>query len=170
MTVPPDRVAEPRSRWRAFRPDTAGAIYGTVTATAVIAASAGHGSVLRILVVALATLAVFWVAHVYAHALSHHLRGATRLRWATVVGAMGEELSMLVAPLPSLLLLLAGVLGLLDDHLAVRLALWAGVLQLVAWGVTYARRQGWNLPTAVVAGAVNGVLGVVIVLLEVFIH
>jgi hypothetical protein len=35
--------------------------------------------------------------------------------------------------------LLLGTLGLLDDDTAIKLALWAGVAQLVAWGVVYAR-------------------------------
>jgi hypothetical protein len=165
-----DAATRPRSGWRGFQSDTAGGIYGTITATAVIAAAAGHAPPGSILIVAVATLLVLWLAHVYAQALGHHLRGATRLRWATVATAMEEEFPMLVAPVPGLLLLLAGSVGLLDDQRAVRLALWAGVLQLVGWGVAYARRQGWSWTTASVAGLVNGVFGVAVVLLEVLVH
>jgi hypothetical protein len=50
------------------------------------------------------------------------------------------------------------------------LALWLGVAQLVAWGVGYARRQGWGRPMAVTAGVMNGILGLAIVVLEVLIH
>ena len=159
------------SRWRAFRaPDTAGAIYGTIAAMAVIAGAARDPSHGRVLALTVATLVVFWLAHVYAHALAHHLRGAKRLDWPVITAAMAEERTMLEAPALLLLLLALGGTGLLDTHLAVRLALWAGVAQLVAWGVTYARHQHWGWPTALTAGAVNGTFGLLIVALEVVIH
>jgi len=44
---------------------------------------------------------------------------------------MAQELSMLAAPALSILFLLLGALGLLDEGLAVRPALWTGVAQLV---------------------------------------
>jgi hypothetical protein len=159
------------SRWRAFRaPDTSGAIYGTIAAMAVIAGAARHPSHGRILALTVATLVVFWLAHVYAHALAHHLRGAKRLEWPVVTSAMAEERTMLEAPALLLLVLALGGIGLLDAHLAVRLALWAGVVQLVAWGVAYARGQRWGWPTALTAGVVNGTFGLIIVALEVLIH
>jgi hypothetical protein len=76
----------------------------------------------------------------------------------------------LEAPALSLLLLVLGAVGVLGEHLAVNLALWAGVAQLAGWGVTYARRQGWEWPASLVAGVVNGLFGVVIIALEVFLH
>jgi hypothetical protein len=159
------------SRWRAFgAPDTAGAIYGTIAAMAVIAGAARDPSHGRVLALTFATLGVFWLAHVYAHALAHHLRGARRLEWPVVTAAMVEERTMLEAPALLFLLLALGGIGLVDMHLAVRLALWAGVAQLVAWGVVYARRQRWGWPTALTAGAVNGTFGLIIVALEVLIH
>lgn len=63
---------------------------------------------------------------------------------------------------PALLLLVLGGIGLLDGHLAVRVALWTGV--------AYARRQGWGWPTAATAGVVNGIFGPLIVVLGVLIH
>lgn len=166
MTVPSDasRTVDAGRLW------TAGAIYGSIAATAVIAATARHRPPGRVLALTVATLVVFWLAHVYAEALAHHLRGATRLRWATVTAAMAQERPMLVAPALSLLLLLLGAVGLLDEHLAVNLALWAGVAQLAGWGVAYARRQRWGWPTALVAGVVNGTFGVTIIALKAFLH
>jgi hypothetical protein len=159
------------ARWRAFgAPDTAGAIYGTIAAMAVIAGAGRDPSHGRVLALTFATLGVFWLAHVYAHALAHHLRGARRLEWPVVTAAMAEERTMLEAPALLLLLLALGGIGLVDTHLAVTLALWAGVAQLVAWGVVYARRQRWGWPTALTAGAVNGTFGLLIVALEVLIH
>jgi hypothetical protein len=158
------------SRWRVFAPDTAGAIYGTIAAMAVIAGAAadpGHGKALGLTV---ATLFVFWLAHVYAQTLSHHLRGARRLEWPAVKAAMAEERPLLEGPVPLLLVLALGELGVLEGRLAVRLALWLGVAELVTWGVLYARRQRWAWLPAAAAGAVNGLFGLAIVVLEVIIH
>jgi hypothetical protein len=153
------------ARWRVFAPDTAGAIYGTIVAMAVIAGTAadpGHGKALWL---TLATLAVFWLAHVYAQTLSHHLKGAKRLEWPAVKAAMVEEQPLLEGPIPMLV-----VLHVFEGRTAVRLALWIGVAELVIWGILYARRQRWGWLSAATAGAVNGLLGLAIVLLEVVVH
>ena len=83
---------------------------------------------------------------------------------------MVQELSMLVAPALSILFLLLGALGVLEEALAVRLALWNGVVQLVGWGIDVGRRRGQSWPAALLKGLVNGAFGVVIVLLEVQLH
>jgi hypothetical protein len=158
------------ARWRVFAPDTAGAIYGTIISMAVIAGTAadpGHGKALSLTV---ATLAVFWLAHVYAQTLSHHLKGAKRLEWPAVKAAMAEERPLLEGPLPMLVVLVLGELHVLQGRTAVRLALWIGVAELVTWGILYARRQRWSWPSSITAGAVNGLLGLAIVLLEVVVH
>ena len=158
------------SRWRVFAPDTAGAIYGTIAAMAVIAGAARdpyHGKALGLTV---ATLLVFWLAHVYAQTLSHHLRGERAPGWGAMVEAMAEERPLLEGPVPLLVVLGLGELGLLEGHLAVRLALWLGVTELVLWGILYSRRQHWNWLTSLTAGAVNGLFGLLIVVLEVIVH
>jgi hypothetical protein len=159
-----------RSRWRAFAPDTAGGIYGTIAAMAVIAGAARDPSHGQTLGLAVATLFVFWLAHVYAQALAHHLKGAKRLEWSAVTRAMAEERPLLEGPAPLLVLLALGSVGVLEEHLAVRLALWLGVAELLAWGILYARRQRWSWPTALTAGAINAAFGLAIVLLEVVVH
>jgi hypothetical protein len=157
------------ARWREEnRPDDAAAIYGTIVTTAAIGAAGSQPS-RTVLEVALGTLLVFWLAHVYAVALAHHLKGA-RLRWSGISHAMAQERPMLEAPAFSLLALLMGALGVLDDRSAVILALWLGVGQLVGWGIAYARSQDWDWPMALAAGVVNGMFGVVIVVLESLLH
>ena len=158
------------SRWLAFAPDTAGAIYGTIAAMAVIAGTASSDSHAKPLALTAATLSVFWLAHVYAQALSHHLKGARRLEWAVVREAMIEERPLLEGPLPLLVVLALGAFEVIDNHLAMRLSLWLGVAQLLTWGILYARRQRWNWPTAITAGVVNSLFGLLIVALEVVIH
>ena len=146
-----------------------GAIYGTIVATAVIAATAGHEPPAFILAATVTTLLVFWLAHVYADVLDHEL-GQARFDLKVVPAIMGRELSMLAAPALSILFLLLGALGLLDEGLAVRLALWNGVAQLVGWGIEVGRRRGQAWPAALLGGVINGAFGVVIVVLEALLH
>jgi hypothetical protein len=147
-----------------------GAIYGTIVATAVIAASgAGGKSPELILAATVATLLVFWLTHVYADFLDHGLRHGSS-EWKVLASIMGQELSMLAAPAPSILFLLLGTLGLLEEWLAVRLALWNGVVQLVGWGIDVGRRRGQSWPAALRTGLINGAFGLVIILLEVLLH
>src|SRR5215213_8703444 len=129
----PEATTRP-SRWKVFAPDTAGAIYGIIAAMAVIAGTASTSSHAKPLSLTVATLLVFWLAHVYAQALSHHLRGARRLEWSVVREAMS-------------------------------VALWLGVAELLAWGILYARRQRWSWVTALIAGAINALFGLLIVFL-----
>jgi hypothetical protein len=147
-----------------------GAIYGTIVATAVIAATAAGGkSPAVILAATVATLLVFWLAHVYADFLDHGLRhGSSGMK--VLASIMGRELAMLAAPALSILFLLLGAVGLLDEALAVRLALWNGVVQLVGWGIDVGRRRGQGWPAALLTGLINGAFGVVIVMLEVLLH
>jgi hypothetical protein len=146
-----------------------GAIYGMIVATAVIAAAAGHTSPGLILAATVATLVVFWIAHVYADFLDHGLRG-DRFHLRLLPGIMARELSMLAAPALSVVFLLLGALGLVDEELAIRLALWNGVLQLVGWGIDIGRHRGQAWPGALLTGLINGVFGVVIIWLEVLLH
>ncbi|TWD80049.1 hypothetical protein FB561_1121 [Kribbella amoyensis] len=150
--------------------DTAGAIYGTIASMAVIAAGARDVAVDKLLWVTLATLGVFWVAHVYADTLAHHLRGAKHIDLSAIRRAMAEEWPLVTGPLPGLVFLALGATGLFADDVAIRLALWCGVVQLFGWGISLARRQNWSWQIALTAGALNALLGIAIVVLEVVIH
>jgi hypothetical protein len=160
----------PRSRRLAIiAANPRGAVYGTIVATAVIAATAGHQTPGLVLAATLATLLVFWLAHVYSDFLDHGVRQAG-FDLKILPGIMARELSMLAAPALSIVFLLLGALGLLDEELAVRLALWNGVLQLLGWGIDVGRRRGQAWPRAALIGLLNGVFGVAIVILEVLLH
>ena len=145
------------------------AITGIVTATAVIAATGSGTSADQALEATAATLAVFWLTHVYAEAVADQLE-RRRPSWARVRAAMAAELPVLRAPAPLLLVLLAGAVGALPGPLALTVAVWAGVAQLAGWGVAYAHRLGRPWPAALLAGAVNGALGMVIVALKALLH
>jgi hypothetical protein len=94
--------------------------------------------------------------------------GSSELK--VLAAIMGRELSMLGAPALSILFLLLGAVGLFDEGLAVRLALWNGVVQLVGWGIDVGRRRGQAWPAALLTGLINGAFGLVIIILEVLLH
>jgi hypothetical protein len=147
-----------------------GAIYGTILATAVIAAAGNHGEPPgRIAVVTVVTLLVFWLAHVYSEVLANRLRGG-RLRWTAVRATMADELAMVEAPLLSIVFLLLGAIGLFGDRLAVNLALANGVAQLFGWGALVGRRLGWSWFATLATGLVDAAFGVVIILLKALVH
>ena len=146
-----------------------GAIYGTIVATAVIAATAGHEPPGLILAATAATLPVFWLAHVYAEVLDRQL-GQAGFGLRVVGAVMARELSMVAAPAVPALFLLLGVLGLLGEGLAVGLALWTGVAQLVGWAIEAGRRHGRSRPAMLLGGVVNGAFGVAIIGLEALLH
>jgi hypothetical protein len=93
----------PRSRRLAIiAANPRGAVYGTIVATAVIAASAGHQTPGLVLAATVATLLVFWLAHVYSDFLDHGVRHAG-FDLKILPGIMARELSMLAAPALSIL-------------------------------------------------------------------
>jgi hypothetical protein len=161
----------PSGRDRRLQVNLSGAIYGVITATAVMAATSGHGgNALDVLLGTTITLTVFWLAHVYAEVLAHHLRGAHRPSFTVLHREMMQEIPLLTAPAPSLIILALGAVGILSDGLAITLALWMGVIQLVGWGFAYARQQGWPFLASVGIGAINGTFGVAIIALKALIH
>ena len=147
-----------------------GAIFGTITAAAVIAASAAHdatiGSVVSVTIV---TVVVFWLAHVYGSVVESHMEEG-RADLNAVGEAMIDELPVLEAPAPSVLVLLLGLIGVFKAETAVLAALWMAVAQLVIWGAAAARRHRRSWRTAAVSGAISGSFGLVIILLKALVH
>jgi hypothetical protein len=147
-----------------------GAIYGTIVATALIAATGGHDAdTARIAVTVLLTLLVFWLAHVYTEVLEHGLRRKW-LDLSVVRTVMADEISMVEAPALSVVILLLGAVGWIDPHLAINLALVNGIVQLLFWGVAVSRRLGHSWPRALVTGLIDASFGVLVVLLEALLH
>jgi ABC-type multidrug transport system permease subunit len=145
------------------------AIYGTIVATAVIAATATVEPPGIILAETLATLLVFWAAHVYTDYVASRMHGH-QPGFGALAAIMFRESAMLTAPALSLLFLLLGAMGPLDEDVAVRLALWNGVLQLVLWGIAVQRRLGRTWPAAAIGGAITGGFGLLIVGFEALLH
>jgi hypothetical protein len=154
----PSRVAGRRS------PNLAGAIDGTIVATAVVAGlGAAEATPIHALGLLVATGSFFWAAHVYAHLLAGRIHGHHRMRGADVRRVMALEWPQLYAGVPLALPLAAGALGLVDEELSLGLALGDGVIALIAWGVVFARREGQGPAGVVVVALLNASVGLLIV-------
>ena len=157
------------SRWfESHEVNLAGAVYGTILATSVIAAaSAKKGPSLGVLVLTVSvTVLVFWLAHVYARALAQSVSAGTRITWAELRVLGAHEWPLLQAALPPLAFLLLGWLGLYERPAALWLAVGSGVAMLVAWGFLYARAEGLGTAGTAVAVSVNAAFGLAVVALK----
>ena len=159
-------------RGRRARLDTnpSEAIYGTLAATAIVAAeSGGTPDPARLVWSTMLTLLVFWVAHVYTNVLEHrlvHRHGGIR----TVREIAVRELPIVEAPVPVVVVLVLGAAGLLDPRFATNLALGTGIVQLFLWGLASGRGSGRSWPASVGTGLVDAALGLVVVGLKVLVH
>jgi len=157
----PSRVAGRRS------PNLAGAIDGTIVATAVVAGlGKAEATPSRALFLLVATGTFFWSAHVYAYLLAGRIHGHHRMGGRDVRTVMALEWPQLQACVPLAIPLVAGALGLLDAATSLALALLVGVLTLVGWGVVFARREGQPPWGVAVVAILNACVGVLIVALK----
>lgn len=141
------------------------AIYGVVlVAGLVVIIGNSSDASWEVLVKVLATLVVFWVAHVYAFVVSHlgdayddasagsRLGGAFR-------HALAHSWGMLLAGLLPLVVLTLGALELVSDQYAIWGTLWAAVLLLGFLGfvgvVSWSRRTSSGLLGAVITSLIG---------------
>ncbi|MFE9425724.1 hypothetical protein ACFYNO_22460 [Kitasatospora sp. NPDC006697] len=144
------------------RTDYAGAVYGSLLAASVVAASGVHGAHprLSLVVLLLVTGVVFWLAHVYARLTGEREAGRT-VTWRAAREVGRHEWSIVeAAALPALAVLVSPWLG---DAETAWLALGVAVAQQVLWATLGARRAGAGPRQIAVEGAVNLVLGLLIV-------
>ncbi|MEV7189216.1 hypothetical protein [Kitasatospora sp. NPDC093102] len=144
------------------RTDYAGAVYGSMLAASVIAASSVHEPHPRLSLILLLVITgiVFWIAHVYAHVAGQREAGRP-VTWSQVREVGRHEWPLVEASaLPALAVLVSPWLGTGENAW---LALGVAVAQQVAWATLGARRAGASVGQAVVEGAVNLLLGLVIV-------
>lgn len=146
-------------------PNLAGAIYGTIIATAVVAGLDEGASVsaARALGILLGTGAIFWAAHVYAYLLADRIQGHRRTKRDDVKRVMSREWPLFQSTFPLAVPLVLGWLGILGRDNALGLATLVGVVTLVAWGVSFARREGYGVAGIVGAATVNAVVGLLII-------
>jgi hypothetical protein len=104
-----------------------------------------------------------WVAHLYAEIVGDHIRHSSTLDRREITMAMQDGLPILLAAVPPAVMLLLGRLEVLDERVALWLAVAVGFVQLVGVGVfvgsavAAGSARGWRFAAATVA------IGIVIV-------
>lgn len=162
ISAPADPGTSPHRRNAPRRTDYAGAVYGSLLAASVIAASSTQEPHPRLTLVLLliVTGVVFWMAHVYAHVAGERESGHA-VTWRDVRSVAGREWSIVeAAVLPALAVLVSPWLGMADTAW---LALGVAVAQQVAWATLGAHRAGASRGQVVAEGCVNLALGLLIV-------
>ncbi|MGW7583008.1 hypothetical protein ACWGKU_14450 [Kitasatospora sp. NPDC054768] len=144
------------------RTDYAGAVYGSMLAASVIAASSltePHPRLSLILLLVITGI-VFWIAHVYALVAGEREAGH-QVTWSQVREVGRHEWPLVEASaLPALAVLVSPWLGAGENAW---LALGVAVAQQVAWATLGARRAGASSGQILAEGVVNLLLGLVIV-------
>ena len=149
----------------------AGAIYGTILATSVLAAAGGDTDALTgTFVIVLVTSMVFWLAHVYSLCLGARMLMTRALRRDEIREIAAGEWPMLQSSFPILVVLLLGVLGVIQKSTASYLAMFVGIGALFVYGIMACR--GENLPWTrkVLNTLVIMTFGVAILALKILVH
>ncbi|RHA40085.1 hypothetical protein [Cellulomonas rhizosphaerae] len=147
-----------------------GAITGTVVCAAAIAVGTEHGGTIgRLILVIMGTVAVYWVAHLHAvtlgRALTHRHHPLAALRFA-----FRETLPILGASVVPLAVLLAAfVLG-AEVRNAAWIALGATVALLTVYSYVAGARGGMEVRGRVLCALAGAAVGLLVVLLKVGLH
>jgi len=146
----------------------ASTVFGTITAMATIAA---YGRVFpdspwRVEELVATTAVVFWIAHLYTHALSESISERLALRFGRIRTLARRELGILLAAVPPCVALTLGALGLFDETASIWLALGLGLATLALEGARYARIERLGGTATLVAVAANVGLGLLVVLFK----
>ena len=144
-------------------------IYGTLivlTATTAGYAAERHrpGHLMELVV---AAVVVFWLAYVYAHALSESIEQGRSLTRETLIVVAHKESGMLLAAVPPVIALLLGALGILDESASIWIAIGLGILALILAGYRYSRIERLSIGLTMVIITVNVLIGLAVVLLKV---
>lgn len=148
------------------------AIYGLILVSGMIVASnsAGGGS-LNALITVLATVLVFFTAHVYAGTLARIAATDGAAGFApSIRRAARHSVGMLLVAVPPLTVLLLGAVKILDDDAAVWTALILDTLLLAALG--WFAVSGWTVRIwpRLLSAVITAAFGAAITLLKAFIH
>lgn len=149
------------------RQTIAGTVYGTIVVLSVVTAgSTVEHDLWRLAVIAAATVAIYWLAHVYSDGLGESLRVGRRLTAAELGAIAQRQRSILLAAVLPVSAILLGAVGVLTNRAALWVAVGVGVATLTVQGLRYARLERLSRTDTVVTTAINLALGLVIVALK----
>jgi hypothetical protein len=151
--------------------DYAGAIYGSIVATALIGALRETDITAKEMTLNVAgTMIVLWIAHTWAAIAGERIHLGHGFLGHRVKALGREEWPIVEAGFVPLIPLVLGWMGVLSLHDAALLAIALGIGQLFLWGFVLGRRVYHTWLGAILAALGDGAVGVVIVLLEIWVN
>ena len=146
----------------------ASTVFGTITAMATVTV---YGRIFpdspwTVEELVASTAVVFWIAHLYTHALAESISEGRRLSGAGVWSLAVRELGILLAAIPPCIALTLGAFGLFDETVSIWLALGLGLGILAVEGVRYARIEQLGSGGMLMAVSANLGIGLLVVLLK----
>jgi hypothetical protein len=151
--------------------EIAGAIYGTILASTVVA-SLGHDpeKLAHSVAIVLTTSLVFWAAHVYSLMVAGRMVAGRKLTRPEVRAIAANEWPMLQSSVWVVLPLLLGVFGIISRDSAAVIALLVGIAALFVYGILLGVREGRGRISILWNALVVGSFGVLILLLKFLVH
>src|SRR5918994_2342625 len=144
-------------------------IYGTIVASAVIAAGGAHLRTAALAVTVVVTLLVYWAAEGYAELLGEHAHAGHLPSWWHVRASLAAIWPMVSASyVPLLALLVARVLG-ADTRTAATLALVVAIALLLVQGWVGGKASQLRGVRLLAVTLIAGAFGVVMILLKLLI-
>ncbi|MFD5512410.1 hypothetical protein [Streptomyces sp. NPDC059761] len=143
-----------------------GGVYGTVLASGLLAALDQAGAEDTPFYDAswvLVTAGAAALAHGYSHHMTSHQAGSAAHRWRVLSRALWNEWPMIVATLPTVLLLVIAGVTHVDSHTVTAVGLGLNTALLFAWGSFVALRVGYRLGSALLIGMADATIGLVII-------
>ncbi|MER7468323.1 hypothetical protein [Streptomyces sp. NPDC097981] len=143
-----------------------GGVYGTVLASGLLAAlnqSGGEYTPFQDASWVLVTAGAAALAHGYSHHMTSHQAGSATHRWRVLSRALWNEWPIIVATLPTVLLLVSAGLAHWDSYGVTAVGLGLNTALLFAWGSFVALRVGYRLGSALLMGAADATIGLAII-------
>jgi hypothetical protein len=149
----------------------AGAVYGTITLGALLAAESElRDTYPEIVGSAVVTLVIYWLAHSYAELLGHRLTDRTHLTAARLGRALAHDWAIVQsAGLPILVLLVCWAVG-ASQATAVTDALWTCAGCLLAFELLAGLRTRARPAELLLEGCVGVAMGLGVLALRVILH
>jgi hypothetical protein len=147
------------------------AVYGSFLVASVVGVAFEAGQNARFMTTtAFGSALVFWLAHWWSEVIGAQVALGEDFRRRDVLVIASREWPLVEAAIvPTLLLALAWA-GVWSGETGAQLALAAAVLQIAGWALVAGRRAGWTWLRAGLFAAVEGALGVALLLLERVVH
>jgi hypothetical protein len=157
--------------WALPGENPAGAVYGTLTIGALLAAESNlHDTFPETVGSVAAALAIYWLAHSYAELLGHRLTTHERLTARALGRALGRDWAIVRgAGAPLLALVVAWAVG-ASQETAVTAALWTCAVSLVAFELLAGLRARARRGELALELCVGAAMGLGVIALRVILH